>query len=221
MQPNHLIALVGVLLIASSVTGLVVVKEKLPGESNQWDFKTYHASFPTAKGSVTDSGSTADGGTGSSTLTIEDVNLTGGTLRISWTDNQPRFRPSASVSVDVQGPQDQAGSGQGSSGSISIDLGPFSTAPNETDIEALTIEDATKDAFENNPATTTGTGDWTITLTVTRSGFAGPFRQGSVDWTMTIEYENYSLLVALPEGEQVGGETAIHASDASVAGVSA
>jgi hypothetical protein len=88
-------------------------------------------------------------------------------------------------------------------------------------VEALTIEDATKDAFENNPATTTGTGDWTITLTVTRGGFAGPFRQGSVDWTMTIEYENYSLLVALPEGEQVGGETAIHASDASVAGVSA
>lgn len=196
MQPNHLIAIVGVVLIATSVAGLIVIEESRPGEGYNWHLKTFGLQFPITQAEVSGSGTTADSSSDSVTLRISERNLTEATLNFNWVDNRPLLsRTAATVTVGYNGPQGQTGSDSSDSGSITFELGGLNSAPNETEVEAETAEEAVESGYELNPPTTEGTGDWEITVSVERQGFLPRPRPGSVDWVIVIDFSSYEMVV--------------------------
>jgi|GEM_PF-6860966 len=202
MQPNHLTAIIGVVLLIVAGAGLGTIEEK-PAATNAGALK-YHVSFPLYNGSQGTAGSVSDGATVVTIITVDQPNITFVALNVIWRDNAPLRTPAATVSVQMSDPNGtQVGAGSGSDGTkgITINAGPQATAPAEYDIKASSEAQAWKKVLDAHTPTTNGTGGWKITVSVTRGGFH-PLRKGSVDVNLGLLLTTYQAQVKLVEASK-------------------
>ena len=192
VRPNHLLAIIGAIMLVSAMVGAFVVEEQPAMGHRGKREKTFHISFPLANGTVSASGAIDDGGVQETPLNTA-LNVTTGTIVVTWNDNQPILRPAAIVTVSVKDPSGNevasVTSNDGTAG-IPMTLGAVSEAPEDVNISAGSEEDAYDWVDTNYPANTNTT--WTVTISSTRGGFSGPFRQGSIEWTADLQYTYYT-----------------------------
>jgi len=193
VRPNHLLAIIGAIMLVSAMVGAFVVEEQPAMGHRGKREKTFHISFPLTNETASASGAMDDGGTGEGTLNAQ-LNVTTGNLVVTWTDHQPILRPAATVSVTVKDTfGTEVGSGMSSDGATGIAIPIYngvSDVPEDVNISAGSEEDAFGWVTTNYPANTNHT--WTVTVTSTRGGFSGPFRQGSIEWTADLQYTYYT-----------------------------
>jgi hypothetical protein len=191
MEPNHVTAIIGAVLLIIAGTGLFVVEE--PSGKNQVTSHKYHLTFPLTNDKETSAGTANDGQTSEALVTVDTLNLTIAGVIVRWTDNQPRFTQAAMVSVQVNDPSGtQVGAGQGQDGGTGVVIGAglLNEVPPEDNITASSEARAWAKVLDDYPTVSNGTGGWKLTITVTRGGFH-PIRSGSVDFTIDLIYQFY------------------------------
>jgi len=192
MEPNHVTAIIGVILLTVAGIGGATIVEK-PAATNVTTHK-YHLTWQMAGGAQTMSTTVTDGATQQITLTVQDANVTVVALAATWVDNPPsRLASAATVSISLADPNGtQAGTGQGTDGGtgIGIDAGVQNEVPKEANITAGSLAEAWDKVLVNYPPAAKGTGPWKITISSTRGGFH-PLRNGSVTVGIVLEYVTY------------------------------
>ncbi|UCH89475.1 MAG: hypothetical protein JSV49_02155 [Thermoplasmata archaeon] len=197
MKPNMLLNIIGILLISIGVIGMVVVEEERGTEQymvryQQWEIDFDLISEASSNPSVTIN----DGGTETSSVTIEVNNLTSVAFTVSWNDQYPASRLAGSISVDatVSGPGDiEPETRQGSGRTGSFD---FEFEINDTELQKETYEfvgdgDINEELAEEYPGHERGRGVWTVTVSVTRSSPRPIF--GSTQLTISHDYEFFTM----------------------------
>jgi len=192
MEPNHLTAIIGVIMLTLAGTGLAVIEEnpKAPTVTTH----KYHLTWQMAGGAEVMSAGVTDGTSQQMALTIKAENVTVVALAAKWVDHPPsRFASAASVSISLTDPNGtQAGTAQGTDGGagLGIDAGVQNEVPKEANISASSLSKAWDVVLVKYPPATKGTGAWKITISTTRGGFH-PLRSGSVTVDIVLEYITY------------------------------
>ena len=199
MRPNHLTAIIGVVLLLVAGAGLGAIEEK-PQASHTGALK-FHVSFPLHNGSEGTAGSVSDGATVTTIINVNHPNITFLALKVIWRDNAPRLTSAATVSVQMADPNGtQVGTGSGSDGTtgFTINGGAQTNAPADYDLKANSLTQAWQKVLDANPSNSNGTGGWKITVSATRGGFH-PLRKGSVDINLEMLNTTYQAEVKLVE----------------------
>jgi hypothetical protein len=195
VRPNHLLAIIGTIMLVSAMVGAFIVEEEPAAANRGKRPKTFHISFPITNGTAGATGNVNDGTSMEVAVPVSDYNITAVVITVTWNDNQPILRPAAAVSVSIKDPSgNEVGSGLGSDGATGINIVVVTgtEVPKDLNISVKSQQDAQTWVNENYPTFMNSTGDWTVSLSVTRGGFSGPFRQGSVDWTADLQYPFYT-----------------------------
>jgi len=190
MQPNQLIAIIGVILLVIAGSGLATVKEK-PRTPVVLTHK-YTLTFQMSAGTQSASASVADGASQQVQINVKDNNLTVFVLAAKWTDNKAVYMSSATVLFQLTDPAGkQAGTAQGTDGSVGIGMAvPENAVPSGDNITAPNLAKAWEEVLKMDPPATNGTGTWKLTISCQRGGFH-PLRSGSVSVTIAVGYEFY------------------------------
>jgi len=192
MEPNHVTAIIGVILLTVAGVGLATIEEK-PAATNVTTHR-YHLSFPLSDGSVTNTATVQDGATQTFQLAVADSNLTIATFVAKWTDSPPsRLASAATVSIQLMDPTGkQVGGVQSTDGATGINIpgGPQNEVPAEANISYSSEAKAWDYVLVHYPATANGTGNWKVTISCTRGGFH-PVRAGSVAVDVELGYQFY------------------------------
>lgn len=192
MEPNHVTAIIGVLLLTIAGVGGATIVEKPAGP--RVTGHTYHLSFPLTDGSLSDKATVQDGASADIQLPLTEANLTLVVFAATWTDSPPsRFASAATVSISLSDPSGaQVGSGQGTDGTkgVAIPVGAPNAVPPEKNISASSEATAWDYVLVHFPANVTGTGNYKVTISCTRGGFH-PLRDGSVSVNVEMVYKFY------------------------------
>ncbi len=195
MQPNHLLNLIGFMMLLFAVTGGIFYKEAVGGSAG---LQNWTLEFPVSLGNGPGgSGTATDGQTASATIAFDQVNITTVTFSFSFTD---RYRFStvspAGATFTVISPLGATGESvlaPGQATATLITVSHVCDVPDQDELRAANLTDAARIAKTRYPANENGTGQWTIEITVTRDYMTPIHPTGSIAWTVTTRVSTYAL----------------------------
>lgn len=179
-------------------TGTIFYTEAAPYTA---PVKRYAAEFPrdTVPG-PNGQGTATDGQTTSSTMNLNQTNITAVTFEFDFTDNY-RFSSlsPAGVTFKVTSPNNVTAESNlrpGAGTFTTVTAAPVCVPPDSAAIVADGLDEATRQAASKFPPSENGTGDWTIEVTVTRA-YVSPVHpvSSSISWSVRTRVETYALEV--------------------------
>jgi hypothetical protein len=184
--------------VLAAFTGTIFYTEAAPYTA---PVKRYAAEFPRNTVPGPDGQGTArDGGTTSSTMSLNQTNITAVTFEFEFTDNY-RFSSlsPAGVAFKVTSPNNVTAESTlrpGAGTFTTVTAAPVCVPPDSMVIVADGADEAARIAASGSPPSDNGTGDWTIEVTVTRA-YVSPVHPvaSSVSWTVRTKVETYALEV--------------------------
>ena len=164
--------------------------------------RTFSAAFPRDQmNGPASQGDTPDGQTTSATVEINRTNMTSAAFSFTIIDNYRfAFRSPAGATFRVTSPEGNSSEAvcpPGGSLSATVQFAALNIPPDEMMFVAGDEKEAQKTAAGQAPACDTGSGAWTIEITVQRD-YATPIHApgGSISWSLDTRFEFYSLQVA-------------------------
>ncbi len=181
-----------------ALTGTVFYTEAGPAAAQTGRFS---ADFPVAASTGPEAqGTASDGQTTSSTISLNQTNITAATFEFEFTDNYRLATLSpAGATFKVSSPNSVSAESTlrpGAGTFTTLTLAPVCVPPVSAVFAANGQSEATREAASKYPASDNGTGDWTIEVTVTRS-YATPIHpvSSSISWSVRTSVDVYSLQV--------------------------
>jgi len=166
------------------------------------EVRTFSATFPREQTfGPSAHGDTQDTQAGSATVMLNRTNLTSVAFMFTFVDNY-RFaaKSPAGATFRVTSPDgngSEAVCQPGASSSATVSFAAINLPPEEMLFIAGSEAEAQKVAAAHNPACETGSGEWTVEVTVQRN-YVTPVHPvgGSISWSLTTRVEWYSLQVS-------------------------
>jgi hypothetical protein len=188
--------MIGALLVLTALAGSALYVE-VPASGTT--VRTFSAAFPRDQtNGPSTHGDTSDTQTGSAVVTINLTNLTSAAFSFNFKDNY-RFAGvyPAGATFRVTSPEGNSSEvvlAPGGASSGSVQFPALNIPPEEMVFSAKDMNDAKAIAYAKNQTQETGSGDWTVEVSVQRNS---PIVTGlgSISWNLATRVELYKLQV--------------------------